>query len=357
MAYLIPIGEGFTYVLFSFLIGHVVLQFVKKDKKPDIRFPKIFLLLSVLLIVLFSFFPVLNIILNFYQIAGLSQTIQSVLADFQAGQSWLMTAAAAACLWIVIYLEGPKYIQGLLLLFMIAALGYASHAASLSFWPGIASHSIHFLSVCLWTGVLLHAAWFSKKAENWQAFLNWFTPFALICMTVLTASGLIVMTFVIDLNDYAAAWSLSYGQVILLKHISIVPLLVFAFLNGFVGKKAAHFQALAWVRAESIVVMIVFFLTGVLGTQAPPHDVNTTLRSDGASPLFELSTGYKVKAPIEIGFDFTWNGMLLFVFAALFIGMMVLSFVKKRNAYAACAFAVLFIVSAYLAFMANASVS
>jgi putative copper resistance protein D len=63
MAYLIPIGEGITYVLFSFLIGHVVLQFVKKDKKPDIRIPKPFLLLTVLLVVVFSFLPVLKIIL------------------------------------------------------------------------------------------------------------------------------------------------------------------------------------------------------------------------------------------------------------------------------------------------------
>jgi putative copper resistance protein D len=357
MAYLIPIGEGITYVLFSFLIGHVVLKFVKKDKKPEIRIPKPFLLLTVLLVVVFSFLPVLKIILSFYHMAGLSQTIQSVLADFQAGQSWLMTSAAAACLWIVIYLDGSKYFQGVLLLFMIAALGYASHAATLSFWPGIASHSIHFLSVTLWTGVLLHTAWFSKKTANWQAFLSWFTPFAIVCMTVLTASGLIVMTFVVDLNDYVHAWSLSYGQVILLKHISIVPLLVFAFLNGFVGKRAAHIQTLVWVRAESLVVMIVFFLTGVLGTQAPPHDVNTTLRSDGASPLFEFIKDSKIEAPIEIGFAFSLNGMLLFIFAALFLGMIVISFIKKRNAYAACAFAVLFIVSAYLAFMANVAVS
>lgn len=352
---LIPIGEGITYILFSFVIGHVVLQFVKNGHKPEGTMPKLLLLISVLFIVLLSFLPVLHIILSFYEVAGLSQTIQSVLVDFQAGQSWLLIAVSAACLWISIYLDGSKYIQGFFVLTMILSFGIASHAASLSFWSGIASHSVHFLAGTLWSGVLLHVAWFSK-GKNWKPFLKWFTPFAIGCMTVLIASGFIVMTFAVDFDDYVDAWSLSYGQIILLKHISIVPLLLFAFLNGFIGKRINQLQTLTWMRAESIVLVIVFFLTGILGTQAPPHDVNTTLRTDGASTLFEFIKGMKIEPPIEVRFVISLQGILLFGFAALFLGMIVISFIKKRNAYLACAFAFLFIVSAYLAFMINIAV-
>lgn len=352
---LIPIGEGITYILFSFLIGHVVLQFVKDSHKPEGTMPKTLLLISVLFIAILTFLPVLTIILSFYEIAGLSQTIQSVLVDFQAGQSWLLIAVSAACLWISIYLDGSKYIQGFFILTMLFSLGFASHAATISFWSGIIANSVHFLAVTLWTGVLLHVAWFSKE-KNWQPFLKWFTPFALGCMTVLIISGLMVMTFVVDFNDYVHAWSLSYGQIILLKHISIVPLLLFAFLNGFIGKRIRQLQVLTWVRAESVVVVLVFFLTGVLGTQAPPHDVNKTLRTEGASPLFEFMKGMKLEAPIDVGIAFSLQGILLVGFAALFLGMIVISFIKKRNAYLACAFAFLFIVSAYLAIMMNLAV-
>ncbi|MEM5017966.1 CopD family protein [Metabacillus indicus] len=356
MNFLIPIGEGITYILFSFLIGHVVLQLVPASKKPEMAVPKKYLLLSVVLIIGLTFLPVLKVILSFYQAAGISQTVQSVLMDFQIGQSWMLTAAAAIVLWLVLYLDGPKFIQGMLLLFMIFALGYASHAASLSFWAGMASHSIHFLAVALWAGVLLNAAWFTIHPENLQSFLKWFTPFAAVCFAVLTAAGLFVMNMMVDLRDYVQAWPLSYGQVILLKHLSIIPLLVFAFLNGFVRKKAGETVTFAWIRAESLIIGAVFFLTGFLGTQAPPHDVNVTLRSEGAAPLFEWVKG-TIEPQGTLSLHFSIDGILLLFMAGLFLGMIVLSFMKKRNAYAAVVLALLFIVSAYLGLMSGVSVS
>ncbi|MEK3805873.1 CopD family protein [Bacillus sp. FSL H8-0547] len=357
MNILIPIGEGITYILFSFLIGHVVLQLVPASKKPEMVVSKRFLLLSVVLIIGLTFLPVLKVILSFYQAAGISQTVQSVLMDFQIGQSWMLTAAAAIVLWLVLYMDGPKFIQGMLLLFMIFALGYASHAASLSFWMGMASHSIHFLAVALWAGVLLHVAWFTVHPVNWPAFLKWFTPFAVACFAVLTAAGLFVMNLMVDLRDYVQAWPLSYGQVILLKHLAIIPLLVFAFLNGFIGRKAGERGTFAWVRAESLIVGTVFFLTGFLGTQAPPHDVNVTLRSEGAAPLFEWIKGFAIEPQVTLSLDFSIDGILLLFLAGLFLGMIGLSFMKKRNAYAAVVLALLFIVSAYLGLMSGVSVS
>ncbi|MED4778442.1 hypothetical protein P9306_18285, partial [Bacillus atrophaeus] len=44
-------------------------------------------------------------------------------------------------------------------------------------------------------------------------------------------------SYVVDIKDYAKCWVLPYGQMLLLKHIGILPLLAFAFINGVLIRK------------------------------------------------------------------------------------------------------------------------
>ena len=354
MNQLIPITEYVTYMLYSYLVGHVVLQFVPSSKKPTIQVSKQSLLLSVLGIIILTFLPVLQVI-SFFSSEGLfSLTAYSILTEFQVGIAWLYGSFFAIFLWMTIYVEGSKYLQALFLLVMIGFVGYASHSSTLTLWPGLISHSIHFLTITMWVGVLLHVGWLAQKVENWQSFLRWFTPLSIILFLIITISGLLLMFIVVAPRDYANSWVLSYGQMLLFKHLSIIPVLTFAMINGFLSRKtkqSSNFDAKKWVQAETVILMIVFFITGVLGTLAPPHQVNATLLQEGAAFWVEYLIGYEVVAPFTVQFAPELQGLLLLVFALMFLAMVVISFYKKLTPWIALGFGAIFIIAAYLGIM------
>ncbi|MFC0272149.1 copper resistance D family protein [Metabacillus herbersteinensis] len=355
MSALIPITEYLNYVLFSILVGHIVLQFIPESKKPTIVIPKSTLLLSILGIILCSFAPALQVILYFSEGLGYRAAF-SILTDFQVGISWIFIGFMATFLWMTIYVEGSKYLQAVWILLMILAVGYSSHVASLYFWEGLITHSLHFLAVTLWTGLLLHVAWLSKDLKNWFSFLKWFTPFAIGCFVLLITTGLLVMFYVVEPRDYMNSWALPYGQMLLLKHISIIPLLLFAFINGFLAKRSLQdetFKPRPWLQAESILLMIVFFITGVLGTQSPPHQVNFTVKSEGAATWVESLIGKEIIPPFLIQVAPSLQGILLVIFSFMFLILIIISFNKKIKSTVALLFASCFIVSLYLGLMMN----
>lgn len=85
------------------------------------------------------------------------------------------------------------------------------------------------------------------------------------------------MTLVI--TDYTNSWLFPYGQALLIKHILIIPLLIYAIINGiFVKRKIKrdpNFNPKTWTRIECIIILLIFTVTAVLGQQAPPN--KTTL--------------------------------------------------------------------------------
>ena len=99
------------------------------------------------------------------------------------------------------------------------------------------------------------------------------------------------MTLVIDVNEYGDAWMLSYGQALLVKHLTIIPVLFFAFINGFWIKRKLKRQEqinpIPWLKFESILLFFTFVSTAVLGQQEPPHSIETTLGGSGPSAIFD----------------------------------------------------------------------
>lgn len=356
MNVLVPLTELITYVLFSILIGHVALQFVSPEKKPSIYVSRRFLLCCVLGIILFTFGPLLQVVAYFGGSVGVAQTLFSVLFTFEIGKAWITIVWCSILLWLAIYLESSKYIQAILLFLMVLSIGYASHVASLSFWTGFTSHTIHFLAVILWAGILIQVSWFSKDSTNWDQFLRWFTPFAIICMIVILISGVIVMLFVIDINDYINAWVLPYGQMILLKHISIIPLLAFACINGILVRKMRKlptFNPQPWVKAESVSILIVFFFTGILGTLSPPHDIDQTVKSEGVANWIMELISRPIKLPVNLEITASLQGGVAILFGISFLIMIFLSFYKRKSPFLAVFLTICFIISTYLGLMAS----
>ena len=360
MNQLIPITEYATYMLFSYLVGYIFLQFIPQSSKPVIRVSKQSLLLSVLGIIVLSFLPVVQIISFFSEDGLFSLTAYSILTEFQVGIAWLYGSFFAVLLWMTIYVEGSKYLQAFFMIIMIMSVGYASHASTLDAVPGLLSHSVHFLTITVWFGVLLHVGWLTNTKENWHSFLRWFTPLSIGLVVLLTITGFSLMLFVVEPRDYVNSWVLTYGQMLLLKHISIIPILAFGFINGFLSRKTKQdeqFNPIKWVQAESLILMIVFFITGVLGTLPPPHQVNATFLQEGPAFWVEPLLGLNIEAPFNVQFDLALQSILLFIIAILFISMMIVSFYKKISPMIALSFGIAFVISAYLGLMFSIIIS
>lgn len=358
MSVAVPLAEVVTYLLFSILIGNTALQFISEKKKPKTYISKKTLLLSSLGIYIFTFGPVAQTISYFSDDVGLTLAAYSVLTDFQVGRAWIVIGFMSVFLWMTLLLNGSKYLQALWLLLMVFAIGYSSHVASLSFWNGFIAHSIHFLMVTLWTGILIHVAWFSSDEKKWPLFLRWFTPFAMINLMILLISGFALMFYVVEPKDYVNSWVLPYGQMLLLKHLSIIPLLVFAFLNGVLTRKSlrvSSFDPRPWIKGESIIIFLVFCFTSVLGTLSPPHEVEFTVQSEGASIWVEWLLGTDIPSVNNVHLTPNFLSLFLLANSLLFLALIVISF-KKVKPYIAILFGMSFVFALYFGLMISLSI-
>jgi copper resistance protein D len=348
MNHLIPIAEFFNYVFFSLLIGHVILQYIPDTKKPKVQIPRRLLLVMPLGIILFSFGPALYVINYFASDFGFSQTTYLVLTQFNVGKGWIFTAVVSLLLWVTLFFRGSRHLQGFWLLSLICSVGYASHVASLSFWSGFVLHTVHFLVVCVWVGILLQVAWFSKESNNWGQFLKWFSPLAITCVVVVFITGILIMFKVVEPNEYLNSWAIPYGQMLLLKHISIIPVIVFAILNGILAKKVTKdrsFKPLSWVRVESVVLLLVFFFTSKLGTLSPPHETVET------ASWVEKLIGNNIKESFQVHFEASILSFLLVFLSLLFLLLITMSFKKRWKSLSSLIFSTGFIITFYLGLM------
>ena len=358
MTAFVPFTELGSYILFSILVGHVGLQFVPEVYRPANGLPKKVLLLCTLGIYLFTFGPVAQVISYFRESVGLTLAAYSVLTDFQVGQAWMVIGLMAILLWITIMLDWSKYLQSIILLIMILAVGYSSHVASLSFWAGFSVHTVHFLMVTLWSGILIHVAWFSKHELDWSKFLRWFTPFAILCFIIIIISGLILMFYVVEPEDYVRAWVLPYGHMLLLKHISIIPILLFAFINGILARKVISnpsFNPRPWLKIEAVMILMAFYFTSILGTLSPPHEIDFTVKSEGAFIWVEWLLGFDILSTVNLTFTPTLSSILLLIISGMFLIMIILSF-KKIKPLVGLFFGLSFIFSFYFGLVLSLSI-
>ncbi|EWG08550.1 copper resistance D family protein [Cytobacillus firmus] len=352
--------ETFLYLCFSLLIGAFLLSLVPFQSKPDIKVPKGVLMAATGGIAVFSFVPVLQLILYLYQDVGLGQTFQSVIFTFEVGKAWVVTYLLSNLLFIYIiwfdYRSKRFYaLVGVFITFiMILALGWSSHASSLDQWKGFIAHSVHFTAVSIWIGVLITVSWFSKNSHNWLNFLKWFTPVALMCLMITIGTGLVLMAFVVDFKDYANSWMVPYGQALLIKHLLILPLVVYAGVNSVLIKRKlktdAEFNPVPWTRIESAVILLIFAATAALGQQSPPHDIEMTVKS-GVSKLFAMFYQGQIDSALPVQMTVNITGISLGVVAFLFLALTVLSYIKRSSAALSFLMSILFVVSTYLSLL------
>ncbi|AZV43061.1 copper resistance D family protein [Peribacillus asahii] len=363
MVFIGIISEPLLYICFSLLIGSFLLQIVPSSYRPDFNVPKGVLMAATAGIAIFSFIPVLQIILYLYQDIGFSQTFKSVLFTFEVGKAWIFTYLVSNALFIYIvwfdYRKRSLYAYfGMVITFMlILALGWSSHASSIEKWNGFLIHTIHFLAVTIWVGILIVVSWFSRNYSNWLNFLRWFTPVAMMCFLITVITGLFLMTVVINYKDYTNSWMLPYGQALLIKHLFLIPLMTYAFINSVLIRRKLknheNFNPIRWTKAESLVVFLIFSTTAILGQQEPPHDIKTTLASSGVSKLFDLFYQGNITRDFVIVLGLELNSVMLLILALSFLGLTILSYIKKASILLGFSMSVLCVVAFYLSLMVS----
>jgi len=357
----IYLSETLLYLSFSIIMGSLVLSLIPSNKKPKVTIHKRWIQISILGIVLFSLFPVIRLVLFLYEDIGLTLTIQNVVSTFEVGQAWSFTLFVSIAFYLYvslfsIFTKRIHTVVSLLFTFvLLVALGWASHSASLTEWSGFITHSLHFLVVTIWVGLLIMVSWFSVNHENWLAFLRWFTPVAMCCLLIIAITGYFLMTLVIELNNYPDSWILPYGQALLIKHLVLIPILFFAYLNGIWMKrklqKNSAINPRKWAKAESFTLLLIFSATAVLGQQEPPHDIGAVATSNGMSNLFKLAYTESISLPIDASMDLSMLGLLFFSLAICFLFLAWISAMKKVSPRLAFGMSILCVISLYLGLM------
>ena len=350
------ITQSLLYLCFAILIGSFILYLVPNTHRPDINVPKGALMIAIGGIAIFSFFPVLQLVLYLSPDIGFAQTWQSVLLTFEVGKAWIFTYILSTILFIfVIWFDYRKralyaYIAIICTFILILALGWASHASSYDRVWGFFNHTAHLTAVSVWVGILFVVSWFSKNHANWLNFLKWFTPVAIVCFSSTIITGLFLMAVVVEFKDYANSWMLPYGQALLIKHLLIIPLLVYAMINSlFIKKKLRsdiNFNPRPWARMESIIILLIFSATAALGQQSPPHE--TTVTTGLVSKLFILfyQGHFQPKMTVQLALNPT--SISFIVLAILFFALIIISFTKKTPSIVSFLMSVLLVLCIYL---------
>ncbi len=363
METVVIISQILLYLSLSILVGSFILLLVPNKYRPEIRVAKKYLLISAITVPIFSFVPVLDIILYIAPRLGGIESFKLVLTTYTVGNAWNFTLVGSVVLILFIYMIWPTHKKlysclGLILTFgLILSLAWSSHSGTIDPIIGIISDFTHLAAVSIWVGIVLVMGWGARNYKNWVEFLNWFSIVAFSCLVMTAISGLLMMDLIVD--HYVESWMVSYGQGILFKHLFLLPLVFYAVINGLLMKflisKNYNFNPIPWIRLEGFILFGIFAITAFYSIQPPPH--GNYLSNEAVSPLFRLFHDAPIEAGTTIGFAGGPNTIYFLFLSFLFIGLMILSFFKKAPIIVSLLFSSLFVLCIYFTLMISVVVS
>lgn len=323
MALFVLFSQAVLYICFALLMGSFILRLVPPHLRPDVIVSQKVLVVGTALIPLAAFLPVLDITLYISPRLGFFDALSIVLTTYTIGTAWNFTLLASIVLMLMLMRTKPSsnvsaYIGIMMTVVLIVTVAWSSHAAAIDVTTGIVSDALHLLGASVWVGILLVISVFATTTHNWLAFLNWFTYTAIGSLAIIGISGFMLMDVMVD--GYINAWMVDYGQGLLVKHLLLVPILLFAFANTAVSRffllRNKPFRPLPWVRLEALLLSGIFIITGAFSQQNPPH--GPYLTKDVISPIFKwFHPDVTIGAGNYIGFVVNIQSVL-FLFGSLF---------------------------------------
>lgn len=323
MELFVLLSQAVLYICFALLLGTFILRIIPSELRPNVVVRQKVLVVVTALIPLAAFLPVLDITLYIAPRLGFTNALSIVLTTYTVGTAWDATLLIAL-VFVVLLIRTTatskvaSYVGIVLTTLLIVSVAWSSHAAALNATTGIVSDTLHLVGASVWVGILLVISFFAKDTNNWLAFLNWFTYTAVGCLAIIGISGFMLMDIMVD--GYINAWMIDYGQGLLIKHLLLVPIFLFAFANTAVSRffllRDKPFQPLPWIRFEAILLSLIFIVTSAFSQQNPPH--GAYLSEELVSPIFKwFHPDVTIGAGNVIGFVVNLQSVL-FLFASLF---------------------------------------
>ncbi|WP_078427021.1 copper resistance D family protein [Alkalihalobacterium alkalinitrilicum] len=339
---MIEISQALMYVLFSFLIGLALLSIVSDQYRPLFIVKNSWVYSSICIIPLLSLVPVLSVsyYIHVQYEAPFVSTLTQVVLGYKMGQAWMVTMLLAIILVAIYYYVDYArtfFAKMLFFVFLLASTvstSWASHAASLE-EAGFLYNGMHFIAATVWMGTIFVISWFAseKNIEKWSSFIRWFSPISIGAMAILIISGLLLMTIIVP--EYVNSWVLSYGQLLLLKHLLIIPILVFGVVHGFLLRKRLQKFGISRFRntlkAESVVGLFIFVITAIMTERVPPHEVARTLQMTEPSYLFQWITGEHIGSIVPLTFTINVLSISLLILSAILLSFVIFEVLRGKG--------------------------
>lgn len=224
------------------------------------------------------------------------------MLDTRHGNAVLARLALAAPLGVLSGAPGraPARDRGIfvpLAAAMLASVSLVSHAGAGGQPLPVAADLVHLAGVAAWAGSVIYAAWLlawprlGAGASPVEASMRRLSTIGLVGLGSILVTG--VYAAIIRLPDPAALTRTPYGRTLLIKVAAVSAIVIVAAVNRWVGipwmtrgLTTAPLRRL--VRAESLLILVVLGLTGLLVSQPlpePPATVAGTLNfSDAVGP-------------------------------------------------------------------------
>jgi putative copper export protein len=358
---MIILFKGILYLVFSLLLGGLLLESVPENRKPKVKVPKEMLLWLIFLVPIIMFVSLLQIIEFLSESIGYWETFTAVLFKFNVGKAWLSSILISTVLFLLVSrneLQKTTFYARLgvfLTIVLIGSYSFASHSAALYPIIGLIAHFAHITAISGWVGVLLYVAWASREESDWIPFLSWYTPFSIGAVLILTGGGLMINEIVAP--QYVDSWVLNYGQALLIKHLLLIPLFLYASVHSLYLKRTIELKGnrhvIRSLRGESILILVVFGVTAFLSQQVPPHEVWRTILQEDTSPLFLAMFDGTIDPNMVLTFDWTRGFFLWVSVSIVMIPVTFISIVKKWPMLVSIVLGILVSGFGYLALIAG----
>lgn len=346
-------SQFLLYISLALLMGTFILYCVPETVRPKIDISAKWLIGSAVILPVVTFVPNIQLLTILTPQFGFVESLGMLLMKFKVGHSWLAVIGFTIILLIMIrqFMKKPSKLIAVMSIFILiafmAAIGYISHAGSMTGIVGSVLDFVHLLAVSVWLGILILMSFFSKDAQNWDAFLKWFSPVALVAFTSVALTGVLMTDTIVP--GYVTSWSSNYGQFLFIKHVLLVPLTVIILANSLLIKLKMDkplFEPRTWVRIETVLLVLILFITALYSEQQPP-----SFYVQEISPFFEMFYRSSIEAGMRGYLQMTGIGLGFFLLTALFIGLVIVSYIKQLPVVVSAAMTFALALCFYMGFM------
>ncbi|MFS0876263.1 copper resistance D family protein [Solibacillus isronensis] len=346
-------SQFLLYISLALLMGTFILYCIPETVRPKIDISSKWLIGSAVIMPIVTFVPNIQLLTILTPQFGFVESLGMLLMKFKVGHSWLAVIGFTIILLIMIrqFMKKPSRLIAVMSIFILiavmAAIGYISHAGSMTGIVGSVLDFVHLLAVSVWLGILVLMSFFSKDAQNWDAFLKWFSPVALVAFTSVALTGVLMTDTIVP--GYVTSWSSNYGQFLFIKHVLLVPLTVIILANSLLIKLKMDkplFEPRTWVRIETVLLVLILFITALYSEQQPP-----SFYVQEISPFFEMFYRSSIEAGMRGYLQMTGIGLGFFLLTALFIGLVIVSYIKQLPVVVSAAMTFALALCFYMGFM------